>query len=209
MIAFAKSGLDAYELSKAFSTYAHDEHFRSIVFIDATLTPLGDDRFEQISDSKAKYEYWHKKNTDMAGQYNNDVSRVLEDWHKSVKKGEFIIYWEDALTGKRIPTLEALYTELSTVNRRRYPDGLETFAANATPTMWQATQLKNGVGLGAGSGGTLGQFSCVPKDLGEAWTTERYWETLPLLTISKIKRTVDSMITEAFRTGDRISIRHL
>ena len=31
----------------------------------------------------------------------------------------------------------------------------ETFAANATPTMWQATQLKNGVDLGAGSGGTF------------------------------------------------------
>lgn len=209
VIAYAKSGLDAYELSKAFSTFARDEQFRSIVFIDATLTPLGDDRFEQISDSKAKYEYWLKKQGEMAGQYSKNVSEVLKDWRKSVEKGEFIIYWEDAPTGKRIPTLDALYTELSAVNRRRYPDGLETFAANATDTMWQANQLKNGVGLGAGSGGTLGQFSCVPKDLGEAWTTERYWETLPLLTISRIKRTVDAMISEAFRTGDRISIRDI
>lgn len=209
VIAFAKSGLDAYELSRAFSAFARDERFRSIVFIDATLTPLGDDRFEQISDSKAKYEYWLKKQGDMAGQYSKNVSEVLKDWRKSVEKGEFIIYWEDAPTGKRVPTLDSLYTELSAVNRRRYPDGLETFATNATDTMWQANQLKNGVGLGAGSGGTLGQFSCVPKDLGEAWTTERYWETLPLLTISKIKRTVDAMITEAFRTGDRISIRDI
>lgn len=49
----------------------------------------------------------------------------------------------------------------------------------------------------------------MPKDLGEAWTTDRYWETLPLLTISKIKRTVDGMIAEAFKTGDRISIRDI
>lgn len=209
VIAFAKSELEAYELSKAFGTYARDERFRSIVFIDATTSPLGDDRFEQISDSKAKYEYWLKKQGDMASQYGKNVKEVLKSWHTSVEKGEFIIYWEDANTGKRIPTLEALFIELSMVNRRRYPDGLETFAANATDTMWQANQLKNGVGLGAGSGGTLGQFSCVPKDLGEAWTTDRYWEAFPLLTISKIKRAVDGVITEAFRTGDRISIRDI
>lgn len=209
VIAFAKGNLDAYEISKAFSTLAREERFRSVVFIDATLTPLGDDRFEQISDAKAKYEYWLKKQGDMAGQYSKNINEVLKDWRKSVEKGEFIIYWENVPTGKRVPTLDALYTELSTVNRSRYPDGLETFAANATDTMWQANQLKNGVGLGAGSGGTLGQFSCVPKDLGEAWTTERYWETLPLLTISKIKRTVDATITEAFRKGDRISIRDI
>lgn len=209
VVALAKNNLDAYELSKAVSTYAHDERFRSIVFIDATLTPLGDDRFEQISDSKAKYEYWLKKQGDMAGQYGKNVSEVLKDWRKSVEKGEFIIFWENAPAGKRVPTLEALYTELNAVDRSRYPDGLETFAANATDTMWQANQLKNGVGLGAGSGGTLGQFNCVPKDLGEAWTTERYWEKLPLLTISKIKRTVDGVISEAFRTGDRISIREI
>lgn len=209
VIAFAKSSLDAYALSKAFSTYAREERFRSIVFIDATLTPLGDDRFEQISDSKAKYEYWLKKPGDMAGQYNKNVSELLKDWRKSVEKGEFIIYWEDAPTGKRVSTLEMLYIELSMVNRKRYPDGLETFALHATETMWQATQIKNGVGLGAGSGGKLGQFSCVPEDLGEAWTTDRYWETLPLLTISKIKCTVDSLINEAFRTGDRISIRDI
>ena len=209
VVAFAKSGLDAYELSKAFSTFAHDERFRSIVFIDATLTPLGDDRFEQISDSKSKYEYWLKKQGDMAGQYSKNVNEVLKDWRRSVEKGEFIIYWEDALTGKRVPTLDALYTELSTINRKRYPDGLETFATNATDTMWQSNQLKNGVGLGAGSGKTLSQFSCVPKDLGEAWTTDRYWETLPLLTISKIKKAVDAKIEEAFKTGDRIAIREI
>lgn len=209
VIAFAKSSLDAYELSKAFSTYAHDKRFCSIVFIDATLTQLGDDRFERISDSKSKYEYWLKKQGDMAGQYSKDVAEALKDWRKNVERGEFIIYWEDVPTGKRVPTLDELYTELSAVNRRRYPDSLETFAINATDTMWQANQLKNGVGLGAGSRGTLGQFSCVPKDLGEAWTTDRYWETLPLLTISKIKRTVDGMIAEAFKTGDRISIRDI
>lgn len=209
VIAFAKSSLDAYELSKAFSTYAHDKRFCSIVFIDVTLTQLGDDRFERISDSKSKYEYWLKKQGDMAGQYSKDVAEALKDWRKNVERGEFIIYWEDVPTGKRVPTLDELYTELSAVNRRRYPDSLETFAINATDTMWQANQLKNGVGLGAGSRGTLGQFSCVPKDLGEAWTTDRYWETLPLLTISKIKRTVDGMIAEAFKTGDRISIRDI
>lgn len=209
VIAFAKSSLDAYELSKAFSTYAHDKRFCSIVFIDATLTQPGDDRFERISDSKSKYEYWLKKQGDMAGQYSKDVAEALKDWRKNVERGEFIIYWEDVPTGKRVPTLDELYTELSAVNRRRYPDSLETFAINATDTMWQANQLKNGVGLGAGSRGTLGQFSCVPKDLGEAWTTDRYWETLPLLTISKIKRTVDGMIAEAFKTGDRISIRDI
>ncbi len=76
----------------------------------STLTPLGDDRFEQISDSKAKYEYWLKKQGDMAGQYSKNVSEVLKDWRKSVEKGEFIIYWEDAPTGKRVPTLDALYS---------------------------------------------------------------------------------------------------
>ena len=78
----------------------------------------------------------------MAGQYSKNVTEVLKDWRKSVEKGEFIIYLDDAPTGKRVPTMDTLYTELAAVNRKRYPDGLETFATNATDTMWQATQPK-------------------------------------------------------------------
>ena len=132
VIAFAKSGLDAYELSKAFSTFARDERFSSIVFIDATTSFLGDDRYEQIADSKSRQQYWLKKNSDMAGQFGRNVSDVLKEWKRSVENGEFIIYWEDAPTGKRESTLDNLYEELSAINRKRYPCSLETFATNAT-----------------------------------------------------------------------------
>lgn len=209
VIAFAQKGLDAYEISKAISTCARDARFKDIVFIDATTTPLGEDRYEQICDSRSKYEYWLKKQGDMAGQYNRNANEVMKNWKKSVEKGEFIIYWAEVPQGRRVANLDALYAELDAANRQRYPEGLETFALHATDPMWQATQLKNGAGLGAGSGKALSQFSCVPKDLGEAWALERYWEKYPLLTISKIKVAVDAMIADAFSKGDRISIRSI
>ena len=208
VIGFAQNGNDAYDLGKKISEAAQNPSY-PFVFIDATLTPLGDDRFEQISDSKSKYEYWLKKDKNMAGQYSKNATEVLKDWKSSVSKGEFLIYHDGAVSGKRLPMLDALYTELNIINRSQYPLSLESFALNATDTMWQANQLKNGVGLGAGSGKNLSQFSCVPKDLGEAWTTEKYWEKLPHLTISKIKLFVDGVIAKAFETGDRISIRDI
>lgn len=78
--------------------------------------------------------------------------------------------------------------------------------------MWQGTNFKSGAGLGAGLNKPLGQFSCVPKDLGNAWTMSRdqkYWEAEPNAPISKIKIFVTHIIEKAFSDGDRIAIRDI
>lgn len=205
VIGFARNGSDAYKLSQLMSAAARDESY-DVVFINATSAQLGDDRYGEIAKAKGHYSYWLSKDRNQAAQYNRTVQDLLRSWRDALKRGEFIVYSSLNRQGNRIPNPENLRMELERINRERYPLGLETFAGNATTTMWQATQLQNGAGLGAGERRQLGMFSCVPRDLGEAWTTTRYWEEFPLLPISNIKRHMDAFITEAFSRGDRISI---
>lgn len=207
-VAFAKNSLDAYEMGKAIQKYVSEERFQSLVFINATLVPLGDDQYQQVCDSKSKYEHWLKQKKDMAAQYGVNVKNLLGKWNKSVSQGDFILSWDGFQGGLRVSSLSAMFAKLGEINLQRYPMSLESFADHAITTVWASTYLKSSALYGAGSK-TLNQLASAPKDLGEAWTTERYWDVYPLLPISKIKSRVDALIEKSFQEGTNISIREI
>lgn len=207
---FARNQLDAQQISKLMANEAAKPE-NKVVLVDVSNIQLGNDRIEQYVDSKARQQYWLKKRGEQAAQYGKNVSDVLKEWRLAMGKGELVVFAPGKAQAQRT-SLNNLATILREVVRSVYPLGLETFARNATDTMWQGTNFKSGAGLGAGLNKPLGQFSCVPKDLGNAWTMSRdqkYWEAEPNAPISKIKIFVTHIIEKAFSDGDRIAIRDI
>lgn len=205
IVGFAKNQIDAHTLSKAIADEANKPDNR-IVFVDATGIQLGDDRISSYIDSRARQQYWLKKRGEQADQYGKNRKDILKEWRTAMGKGELVVYTPGSAQPQRVTKMN-LTGVLQTANRQAYPSGLETIINGTTDTMWTGNnQWKAGIGLGAGNGKTLGQFSCMAKGLGYAWTTEKYWESDPLAPISKIKNYLNSIIEHAFETGDRISI---
>ncbi len=133
---------------------------------------------------------------------------------KKIAEGEFVIYTTDKPKSERASTLDLLYSELAAINRKRYPDGLETGSA-VTDTMWQATSLQAGVDCGVNQT-TSGQYRSgnpqtkLENYIGEkAWQIKDYWINTPNIQISKIKQHLENIIVEAFKKDGRISIAQI
>lgn len=209
IVGFAKNQMDAHILSKAIADEANKPDNR-IVFVDASGIQLGDDRISSYIDSRARQQYWLKKRGEQADQFGKNRKDILKQWRTAMGTGELVVYTPGSTQPQRVTKMN-LTNVLQAANRQAFPSGLETIVSGTTDTMWTGNnQWKSGIGLGAGNGKPLGQFNCMAKGLGDAWTTDKYtdkyWESNPLAPISKIKLYVNSIIANAFESGDRISI---
>lgn len=211
VVSYAKDDSESATIEKKIKAAIEDGSY-NMVFIDASLTPLGKDGYEQYCDNMAQSMYYQSKDKELARQYEANAKESLKKWKTKILEGEFIVYTEQIKTGKRVNTIEEMYHILEEINKEKYPNCLEaeyTVIAN----MYVANSLKVGVACGARQEVT-GTFksSNIATKLEEAlkpvWNYEgKYWEEKPHLLISKIKQHVDSMITNAFlENGGRVSI---
>lgn len=209
IISFAKNDEEMVALGKKIKGAVDDESY-DMVFIDASVTTLGTDAYEQYVEAMANSMYQRGKDNAQANQYENNAKDVLRKWRGRIADGEFIIYTHDKPEGERIVTVSALYEALKRINKRKYPNCLEG-EYNVIENMYAANSLKVGVGCGI-ERETSGTFKSgnpatkLESALSEAWTEERYWETKPYLLISKIKKTVDEVIADAFEKDGRVAI---
>lgn len=211
--AFARDDAESMQIGKAIREAIADGSYH-IVFIDASITPFGNDLMEQYADAMANSVVNIKQDRGLAAQYESNAKEVLKKWRGKIASGEFIIYSKDKPDGERAATLDQLFEYLFAIDRRHYSEGLETHGS-VNDTMWLATSLPLGVQCGAGET-TSGQFRTSNEQtklenyIGkEAWKIPEYWKSAPFLPISKIKIEVDKIIQDAFLSGDRISIAQI
>lgn len=211
--AFAKDEAESIQIGKAIKEALADGSY-PIVFIDASSNPLGRDLLDQYAEKMANSTLNIKQDRALAAQYEAQAKEVLKKWREKVASGEFIVYSQDKPAGERAATRDQLFEYLFAINRKRYPEGLETHGA-VNDTMWQATSLPAGVQYGADEI-TQGVFRSgndhtkLENYIGkEAWKIPEYWKSAPYLPISKIKIEVDKIIREAFTSRDRISIAEI
>lgn len=210
VITFAKDDIESVTISKRISEAISDGSY-NIVFIDASITPLGNDLYEQYVDSMANAMYQRGKDNAQANQYENNAKEVLKKWKNNIVNGEFIVYTLDNPDGTRVATIDQLYDELAEINRSQYSKGLET-GKPVMDTMWIANSLASGVECGAKES-TTGQYRSgnpltkLENYIGEqAWEVEKYWIKNPHLHVSNIKKYVEDIIAESFKNEGRISI---
>lgn len=210
---FARDDAESTQIGKAIKEAISDGSYH-IVFIDASINPLGGDLLDQYAIEMANSVVNIKQDRGLATQYEANAKDVLKKWRGKVATGEFIVYSQNKPNGERATTLDQLYEYLFAIDRKHYSEGLEMFGS-VNDTMWQSTSLPSGVQYGAEEA-TQGQFRSgneqtkLENYIGkEAWKIPKYWEAAPYLPISKIKIEVDKLIQQAFSSEGRISIAQI
>lgn len=175
-----------------------------ILFIDAGLTPMGKDLLNQYVESMAYSQYYGKNDNQRSNGYQNQANNALTEWKTRVQSGAFMLYSGEHPSGIRMANLAALQEELSALNHKRYPYGLEQF--NVIANMFMKGPLAQGAECGitqklSGTFKAPNEKTSLATALAGAWEVERYWEdpTKSALPIVKIKREVERLMEEGFR----------
>lgn len=221
VVAFAKDDVESANITKLIDAATKDDSgFENIIFVDASINPIGKDIMEQYAENMANAQYHMKSDRALGEQYAKNAKEVLQKWKKRIVEGEFIVSYTDAKGNKmkeRVASVEKLCDVLADINRHIYPCGLET-GKSVTVTMWQVNSLKAGVECGAtqvtkSSFRSANVNTKLENYLEGAWQQAEgetpYWEAKPYLNISKIKIAVNKVIEEAFEKQGRVSITQI
>lgn len=217
VVAMAKDDSESATIAKMIRDFVADKSYH-MIFIDASVTPLGKDTLEQYVEAMANAQYQRGKDNALAVQYEQNAKDALKKWRNRIASGEFDISYmsEDGhVVNERVSSVEHLCNSLVDINKKRFGSSLET-GSSVIDNMWAANSLKSGVEYGA-SEITRGTFlsgnsqTKLENYIGaDAWKQEEgsrpYWEAKPYLLISKIKLQVISTVEEAFQKEGRVSI---
>lgn len=205
VMTFAKDDAESVVISDRIQEALKDNSY-DMLFIDASITPMGFDLEEQYIEAEANARYQRNKDPRMAEHHEKIAKEKLDNWKKNIENGDFIIYTKEDPQGTRVKTIDQLKEKLIEINRKKYSLGLET-GCKVRDTMWLSNSLAKGVENGINQT-TIGQF---PKELEEfigedAWKKDNYWIDFPYSLISKIKQQVEEIIAKGFKEDGRISI---
>lgn len=182
------------------------------IFVDASLSPMGRDLYEQYIESMAYSRYYAQNDKHRAGEFQAQAVRCLNEWKTKISDGAFMLYDADHQSGLRFANLTALQDELAAINHKKYYYGLEQYVA--TDTMF----TKGPLALGAECGITQtlrqafkssSERNSLSTALSGAWGIENYWEdsTKKSLPIVRIKQEVLRIVEKGFTSpAGRISM---
>lgn len=220
VFAMAKDDSESATVSKMIADFVADTSYH-MIFVDASVTPLGKDILDQYVDAMANAQYQRGKDNGLAAQYEQNAKEALKKWKNRIAAGEFIVSYADAdghSVSERVNSVDQLCAALAEVNKKRFESSLET-GVSVIDNMWVANSLKSGVEYGANET-TKGTFlsgnpqTKLENYIGaDAWQqpddAKPYWEAKPYLLISKIKLQVESTIKTAFTDEGRVSIARI
>lgn len=217
VVALAKDDSESATITKMIKDAVSDGSYR-MIFVDASITPLGRDIMDQYVEAMANSQYQRGKDNGLSNQYEKNAKESLKKWKDRITAGEFIVSYvgsSSELVNKRVASVEQLYSVLIDINKQIFPSSLET-GLSVIDNMWVSNSLKAGVEYGA-SQITRGTFlSANPQTKlenyigADAWQqpegSKPYWEAKPYLLISKIKLQIIKTVNAAFKDEGRVSI---
>lgn len=210
---FAKDDSESVVIGKKIRDALSDGSY-NMVFIDASRTPFGADGYSTYRHDMALSMYYQGKDSTMVTQYSANAKDSLKKWKNRIASGEFLIYTVDKQDGERVTSIDDLHRVLAEINKKKFPDCLES-AYTVAATMYTPSSLKKGVECACKekTSGTFLSGSPATKlenALDGAWGVPDYWKANPHLLISKIKICVDNVINDSFQNdGGRVSIRKI
>lgn len=171
----------------------------NLIYVDASLSPMGKDLFEQYIESMAYSRYYAQNDKHRAGEFQKQAAKCLTDWKEKIADGAFMLYNAEYPSGKRLPNITALQDEFSLINHQKYFYGLESY--DVKRDLFVGSALAQGAECGATQ--TLKQTFKEPKletALTGAWGVDNYWEdpTKRNLSIVQIKMKVEELIQKGF-----------
>lgn len=209
VLALAKNDEEAQAFRLVIKNTISNADYRNIMVIDALSTPLGLEEFEKYVDYSAMAMYYQGNNNQQSKDNARKAKEVLErTWKDRIHDGQFIVWTYENQDGEKATGAAAVHTimQARVLNRYKYvPD----FTKGLTETQLKLTQpkpvSKYGMALSEVKGLIAG---CEKSVLGKVWNRDKYWDDADLEKegISIIKKAVNKMIEDSFKSGGRISI---
>jgi hypothetical protein len=208
VLSFARSDEEQNKIRELIRGAMNDNRYENIVFIDASSTVLGAERFEQWADHAANEEYWRTKDVKLADEMARKTKVILEDWKTDVASSTFTVFSKYAKTGEPYGNASSVLAALTNIVTKKHLLSFDN--AKVSEQMFIVSQLPSGAkcGITQTCGGVYQQSFVIPLMQG-AWQIPEYWKSSPTLPLSKLKREVDDLVNNAFQREGRISIRDI
>lgn len=211
VLALAKTDEEAQSFRTLIKNTIADPAYKNITVIDALSTPLGLEAFEQYVDYSAMSMYYNGNNGQQSKENAKKAKAVLErDWKDRIHDGQFIVFTYANQDGEKATGAGAVQTILQTIVLKRFKyvqdfkKGLSESQLKLVPSA-----VKQVAKYGIVGGEIKGVISgCEKSVLGKVWNKKDYWKDDELAGehIVIIKKSVDKMITDAFKNSGKISI---
>jgi hypothetical protein len=178
--------------------------YQDIVFVDASSNVMGVERFDRYIDVAAQEEYWRPKDGKLADDKLKNKKDLLGEWKTYIGSGSFVIYKTE---NYKTPcgSMQLLNDTLAAVVLKVYPLSFDNAKVSESFFIGDKYSVgaKNGI---ASAFGGIYQEKSVRAVLGDVLGIANYWEVNGAQSISKLKKTIDELITGKFGNDVRISI---
>lgn len=209
VLALAKTDEEAQSFRTLIKKTIADPVYKNIAVIDALSTPLGLEAFEQYVDYSAMSMYYSGNNGQQSKENAKKAKDVLErDWKDRIHNGQFIVFTYANQDGEKAAGAGAVHTIMQTIVLKRFKH-VQDFTKGLSETQLKLTTPKPVAKYGMGVMEIKGLISgCEKSVLGKFWSKKEYWkdEELAGEHIVIIKKSVDKMIDDAFKSSGKISI---
>lgn len=209
VLALAKTDEEAQSFRTLVKKTIADPAYKNIAIIDALSTPLGLEAFEQYVDYSAMSMYYNGNNGQQSKENAKKAKDVLErDWKERIHDGQFIVFTYANQDGEKATGAGAVQTILQTIVLNRFKH-VQDFTKGLSETQLKLTTPKPVAKYGMGVMEIKGLIAgCEKSVLGKFWGKKEYWkdESLAGEHIVIIKKSVDKMIEDAFKSSGKISI---
>ena len=209
VLALAKTDEEAQSFRTLIKKTIADPVYKNIAVIDALSTPLGLEAFEQYVDYSAMSMYYRGNNGQQSKENAKKAKDVLErDWKDRIHDGQFIVFTYANQDGEKAAGAGTVHTIMQTIVLKRFKH-VQDFTKGLSETQLKLTTPKPVAKYGMGVMEIKGLISgCEKSVLGKFWSKKEYWkdEELAGEHIVIIKKSVDKMIDDAFKSSGKISI---
>lgn len=192
VLAYARDDDEAAAFRKSIKEAAAKEEYKSIVFIDALSTPLGNDGFDSYIEYAAMAQYYQGNNNQSSKDNANRASQVLSiSWRNRIYNGPFIMYYDGCQDGEKVVGGTGVASVLQAIVTNKHKLVFD-FSRGITENQLKLTQAKAAAKCGI-IGKTSGVVINAEKSvLPAVWTANQYWENPATsgLNISTIKRSI-------------------
>ena len=146
VMTFAANDEEQNKIRKLVKDAVIDALYANIVFIDASSTVLGGDRFKQWVECAANEKYWRPKDGKLADEMSRKALDVLLDWKNDISCGTFTVYSAYHKTGEPCGSEVETCAALANIVLRRYPFSFDN--AKVSDNFFLQTQLPSGAKFG-------------------------------------------------------------
>ena len=205
VLSFARNDEERNKIRELIKAAVKEDRYNDLVFIDASYTVMGGERFEQWVDFAANERYWRPKDKKLGDEMSRKANGILTDWKADVENGTFAVYSVFSKTGEPCANAASALAALSNIVIQKYPLSFDN--AKSTENWWKKTQQNDSAkrGINQNFGGVIQGKEGAPLMHG-AWQIDKYWEAAPALPVSKLKLEIDELINADFKNDGRIAV---